>query len=282
VAAVSIRDLFDQCPETSPLGATRAHHQKRGISREDFRSVQDRPNAPGIGRWWRRLSVTCSATLGSIWNISTMLVLCAPAALGQDFRLLAIDGHRMKWGAPELGTGADVTYGFATRDQSFPGAVNCGEIAPMHLLSAAWRDDPRRLDIVAAEAFAMWSDAADIRFRPAAADDVPDILIGVQAIPRRIAFANVWFDTDAAENGVSPLTRATICFNPALGWGLGDEAPDRATYDFGKVLAHEIGHAIGLDHPGPTGSLMGYRGDIDALMPGDIAGVTALYGASIR
>jgi hypothetical protein len=46
------------------------------------------------------------------------------------------------------------------------------------------------------------------------------------------------------------------------------------------VLAHEIGHTIGLDHPGATGALMGYRnqGNIDWLMPGDIAGAVALYG----
>ena len=46
------------------------------------------------------------------------------------------------------------------------------------------------------------------------------------------------------------------------------------------MLAHEIGHVIGLDHPGPTGALMGYRdqGDVDRLMAGDIAGSVALYG----
>ena len=50
--------------------------------------------------------------------------------------------------------------------------------------------------------------------------------------------------------------------------------------DFGTVLAHEIGHAIGLDHPGATGALMAFsnQGDIDHLMPGDIAGAAALYG----
>ena len=97
-------------------------------------------------------------------------------------------------------------------------------------------------------------------------------------MPERVAFANVWHGEAAA--GVAPLTRATICFNPELAWtsGIGPVPPGRL--DLETVLAHEIGHAIGLDHPGATGALMGYsnQGSIDHLMPGDIAGAVALYG----
>ena len=77
-----------------------------------------------------------------------------------------------------------------------------------------------------------------------------------------------------------PLTRATICFNPELSWSTSDGAAAPGSLDLGTVLAHEIGHAIGLDHPGATGALMGYshQGNIDNLMPGDIAGARALYG----
>ncbi len=211
---------------------------------------------------------------------AAVLALGATSIRADEFRLLKIDGHRMKWGAPELGTGAEVTYGFATHARSFPDAINCQELAPMERLAAAWGDDPRWLDAIAAEAFAMWSVAADVRFRPAEAGETPDILIGAQGKPRRIAFANVWFDGAAARDGVAPLTQATICFNPELAWGIG-AAPGGQGSDFGTVLAHEIGHAIGLDHPGATGSLMGYQnqGDIDALMPGDIEGAITLYGA---
>ena len=81
--------------------------------------------------------------------------------------------------------------------------------------------------------------------------------------------------------GAAPLTTATICLNPAVSTD-GGGVP--GALDLRTVLAHEIGHAIGLDHPGPTGTLMGYRdqGDIDGLMYGDIAGVQRLYGPPVR
>ena len=62
----------------------------------------------------------------------------------------------------------------------------------MAALAAAWGREPRGCAAVAAAAFAIWSGEADVRFRPAAAGEAPDILIGAQGAPERIAFANVW------------------------------------------------------------------------------------------
>ena len=184
----------------------------------------------------------------------------------------------LKWGSPAFGSGAVVSYGFAVRDEAFADAINCRRLAPMAALAPAWAGDPARLDRLAAAAFAMWSREADVAFRRAGPGEVPDILIGAQGVPERVAFANVWHGEAAA--GVAPLARATICFNPELAWmsGFGPVPPGRL--DLETVLAHEIGHAIGLDHPGATGALMGYsnQGSIDHLMPGDIAGAVALYG----
>lgn len=206
----------------------------------------------------------------------------AGAVAAAEYRLLRIDGFNLKWDAPLLGTGATVSYGFATQATQFPDAINCRSLAPMALLQAAWGGDPARLAGLAEEAFGMWSGAAGISFHPAGPDERPDILIGAQAAPRRVAFANVWHDASAARDGVAPLVRATICFNPEIGWTTGNgpwAAPGQQ--DLRTALAHEIGHAIGLDHPGATGSLMGFQdqGPLDGLLPGDATGAVSLYGA---
>ncbi len=208
-------------------------------------------------------------------------VLLATPVLGSEFKLLVIDGHLVKWGAPELGAGAEVSYGFVTEPESFPDAINCGEMAPMDAISSVWGGDDAALERIAADAFAMWSEAARVAFRRAAPGERPDILIGTQAKSRRIAFANVWHDPEAARDGVAPLTAATICFNPEAAWVVADVGPGEEALDIRTVLAHEIGHAIGLGHPGPTGSLMAFQpqGTMERLMPGDVEGSLTLYGA---
>jgi hypothetical protein len=218
--------------------------------------------------------------------VAVVAALAAGAPAGAaDYRLLRIGGLHLKWGAPELGAGAGaaVSWGFAERAERFPDATNCRSLAPMRVMDRLWRRDAARLERAAAEAFAMWSAAADIEFRRARPGERPDILIGAQGEPWRIAFANVWHDAARAAHGVAPLTRATICFNPDAAWVLGVAAPVGA-YELRTVLAHEIGHAIGLDHPGATGALMGFanQGTLAGLLPGDAAGGRRLYGDRSR
>ena len=51
-----------------------------------------------------------------------------------------------------------------------------------------------------------------------------------------------------------------ICFNPLQKWKVGFDG-NLDVYDMRYTLTHEIGHAIGLDHPGAAGALMGFRYD---------------------
>ena len=215
--------------------------------------------------------------------LSLAFSLTAQASRADDFRLLEIGSLHVKWGAAALGQGAGtVTYGFVRSPSSFPGARNCPTLVPADGIAAAADVDRRRFEALAAAAFDLWSGAANIAFRPAQAGETPDILIGAQGSPHGIAFADVRNDRARAVSGVAPLTTATICLNPTVAWT--DDGGVPGALDLRTVLAHEIGHAIGLDHPGPTGTLMGYRdqGDIDGLMSGDIAGVQRLYGPPVR
>jgi hypothetical protein len=213
------------------------------------------------------------------WLFLLVLAVAAPAG-ATGFRLLRLDGVELKWGEPRMGTGAAVTWGFATADVAFPDAINCKRLAPMAEIAPVWGGNPLRLAKIASGAFAMWSRAADLSFRPAGPGEAPDILIGTQGVPDHVAFANVWHG--APSGGIAPLTRATVCLNPEQAWSAGPGPAPAGALDLETVLAHEIGHAIGLDHPGARGSLMGYsnQGSIDHLMPGDIAGAVALYGTA--
>jgi hypothetical protein len=75
------------------------------------------------------------------------------------------------------------------------------------------------------------------------------------------------------------LSRAVICLNPVAPWKVGFDG-DLDVYDLRYTFTHEIGHAIGLDHPGVPDTLMDFRYREAFRVPqlGDIAGADALYG----
>jgi hypothetical protein len=207
------------------------------------------------------------------------VVAAGSVALAGDFRLLMLGERYVKWGTPNFGAPAEVTYGFADRRYEYADAINCGVIGPIdELLRASKLTRQQFIDNVRG-AFSMWQSAANVSFRYTENAAQAQILIGAQGNPRGIAFANVWHDGSGHNNRIATITQATVCLNPQITWkNNSDGKPD--SYHLRHVIAHEVGHTIGLDHPGRTGQLMGYRysDDTSRLGLGDVEGAVTLYG----
>ncbi len=195
------------------------------------------------------------------------------------FRLLDLENQSVKWQSPRWGDGAAVTYAFATRPTTTAGARNCAKLlppkaayAPSHVSRSAFRSE-------VAAAFRMWEAVADITFRETSDPETANILIGAQGEPVGRAFTNVALKPATAD-GRKVIARSLICLNPRQPWKIGFDG-NLDVYDLRYTIAHEIGHAIGLDHPSAAGQLMSYRYDEKqtGLQVGDIKGAALLYGA---
>lgn len=227
------------------------------------------------------------ALAGSTVIASTMLMTTAGAAQPLSdagdksgiFRIIDLKGSAVKWGSPQMGTGATVTYAFATEPVEFSEARNCRAMNPIDGLLASSGVDKAVYEAEAAKAFDEWSAAANIQFRQVSDADAADILIGAQANPVGRAFTNVSY-AGAAASSVRSLEKSLICLNPEQPWKVGFDG-DLNVYDLRYTLKHEIGHAIGLDHPGTPTQVMSYRYEerFATLQPGDIRGAVALYGS---
>ena len=207
-------------------------------------------------------------------------VLATGAALAADgYLLLRLDGHYVKWGSSAFGTHAALRYAFLEKPLRTDGAINCSSMVPVDPLLAASAIPQDAFVREVAAAFALWEEATNISFTRADDPANADILIGAEGNPSGYAFTNVEYD----HQGVGPvrrIARALICLNPTRHWKVGFDGNLEA-YDIRYTMAHEIGHAIGLDHPSPSGELMSFRygEDFRGLRPGDVAGADALYGA---
>jgi hypothetical protein len=220
-----------------------------------------------VSKSWTGLALALGmlANVGSAWS-------------AEPFLLLRLDGHLVKWGEAELGRGATVRYALVDKPLRFPGARNCTDMTGVEPLLARSGIDAARFRKEVAAAFAMWESAADIKFVNVTDPANADILIGAQATPRGWAFANVVYDR-AAGTKVRSIEKSLICLNPEKPWKTAFGG-DSAAYDVRYTIAHEIGHAIGLDHPDSADQLMSFRyGErFRTLQAGDLRAAVALYG----
>lgn len=212
-------------------------------------------------------------------SAAVAVALVAGGAVAEDQYLwLRLDDHRVKWGSPTAGSGSEVTYAYVSAPVRSDDARNCRDMVPLDGLLSRWSVPPAALQREVEAAFALWQSVADISFRRVEAEADAQILIGAQAEPHGVAFADVATGPQASD-GVRSIRRSLICLNPDKPWKIGFDG-DPSVYDLRYAIAHEAGHAIGLDHPGPSGQLMSFRYDelFRDLQPGDVAGAVAIYG----
>jgi hypothetical protein len=220
---------------------------------------------------------------GAVVLCLTLSVVAAlPIARAQadpPFLLLKLEGSYVKWGAPVLGSGATVRYSLVTKRVETGDARNCEAMVPLAPALERFGIGSAQLEAEAAAAFAMWERAADIRFERVNDIEQADILIGGQEVPRGRAFANVSYRNDD-QGATRRIDKSLICLNQMLPWKIGFGGNANA-YDIRYTIAHEIGHAIGLNHPGPSGQLMAfkYSESFRGLQAGDLDGAVALYGS---
>lgn len=198
-------------------------------------------------------------------------------AIEGGYRLLELDGYKVKWGDRRLGAGASISYAFAGNAMRFDDARNCGDLAPIEKLLGE-NLSRETLSRETAAAFRVWERAAGLSFHEVSDTRKADIVLGAQGKPQGKAFANVSYSSEA-KDGVRAIDQALVCLNPEHKWKVGFDG-DEDVYDIRYTLIHEIGHAIGLDHPGPSGQVMAFRYTeaFEDLQPGDLLGVQLLYG----
>ena len=233
---------------------------------------------------------------------------CASPAPASGGALLEVDGRLLKWVAQTPGAGTAVTYAVLTGPYALPHGKrtlspdNCSSMRAFADIAASSPGVPAetaRRELRAA--FAAWEAVAGISFAEVSDPLQANIVIGAQDVPAGRAFTNLSYlggrggspvekalggpgpapeqAGSGASGEVSGIEQSYVCLNPGLRWKTGFDG-DLSVYDLRYTFTHEIGHAIGLDHPGSSGSVMAYRYDerVRELQASDIAAARRLYG----
>lgn len=218
---------------------------------------------------------TVSSRLHVAWRYSAIAVGVLTLGLSQASAFVLGPTTPGKWGPAAMGTGATVTWSL------MPSGVAMDSGTSVALASFM----PAGFKAQIEAAFAAWSAVANITFVEVAdsghafnvAGASGDIRIGGHVFdgPSGV-LAHGYYPPG---NGVTAA--GDIHFDTAELWKIGFGGPG---FDIFTVAAHEIGHAIGLDHTAVPSSLMNpyYTESLVGPQADDIAGARFIYGPAVR
>lgn len=201
-----------------------------------------------------------------------------------------IDSQRRwpKWGRPQQGSFARITYSFAKSSMDLPISVgDCTAVEPLQVDTVDESTLAEKENAIHG-AFRMWEPFANIEFVFIDDPTLADVVVGMSPHPRQIvhAFVGLGFEDNGSQDFIT-LTKAAVCLDSDELWTTKNNHRVIGKDKFLSlrlVTAHEVGHVLGLDHPKDKNQLMGNRilETTSQVESGDALGLQFLYGINPR